>query len=264
MTASTAQRSRVAELVPAAITLAGMIATPLAARGGPVRRVLSSVVVTGLFATTSAAAARRWGPARTAATAAGVCTATAAVEHVGTATGVPFGRYAYTSALRPQVAGVPAIVPLAWFAMAVPAREAAHAALGRRSSPATRIGLGAVALTAWDLFLDPQMVGEGYWAWVRRGRYRGIPVTNFLGWLATSAVVMAALEVALPADETADPSLVAEYGVMAGMETLGFAAFFRDRLVAAVGGVAMLPIAGAAARSLLQRRHWRLHGPSGR
>ena len=79
--------------------------------------------------------------------------------------GFPFGRYGYTGALRPQVAGVPAIVPLAWFAMALPAREAAHAALGPRSNPATRIVLGAAALTAWDLFLDPQMVGEGYWGW---------------------------------------------------------------------------------------------------
>ncbi|MFN8024170.1 MAG: carotenoid biosynthesis protein [Acidimicrobiales bacterium] len=254
----TSSRSGLARAVPAAITLAGMIATPLARRGGPVRRALSSVVVTGLFATTASAASRRWGMPRTAATATGVCAATAAVEHLGTATGVPFGRYAYTSSLRPQVAGVPAIVPLAWFAMAVPAREAAHAALGHRSSPGARIGLGAIALTAWDLFLDPQMVGEGYWAWVRRGRYRSIPLTNYLGWLGVSVAVMAALEVALPADEPADPALVAEYGVMAGMETLGFAAFFRDRLVAAVGGAAMLPIAAAAGRSLWASRRWRV------
>ena len=33
--------------------------------------------------------------------------------------------------------------------------------------------LGAAALTAWDLFLDPQMTTEGYWRWARRGRYRG-------------------------------------------------------------------------------------------
>ena len=40
----------------AAVTLAGMIATPLVRRGGPARRALSSVVVTGLFTTTTAAA----------------------------------------------------------------------------------------------------------------------------------------------------------------------------------------------------------------
>ena len=41
--------------------------------------------------------------------------------------------------------------------------------------------------------------------------------------------------------------LVAEYAGMGVMETVGFAAFFRDRLVAAVGGAAMLPIAALAA-----------------
>ena len=253
-----ARATRLGAAIPAAITLAGMIATPLARRGGPVRRTLSTVVVSGLFATTSAAAARRWGAPRAAIAATGVAAATTAVEHLGTTSGRPFGAYGYTNALRPQVAGVPAIVPLAWFAMAVPARETAHAALGHRSTPARRIALGAVALTAWDLFLDPQMVGEGYWRWVRAGRYRGIPVTNYLGWLATSTAVMAALEVALPTDGEADRTLVAEYGVMAGMETLGFAAFFKDRVVAAVGGTAMVPIAVAAARSLWRSRHWRV------
>jgi putative membrane protein len=117
--------------------------------------------------------------------------------------------------------------------------------------------LGAVALTAWDLFLDPQMVGEGYWGWARRGRYRGIPLTNFLGWLLTGIGVMTVLEVTLPADTRADETLVAEYGVMAVMETVGFAAFFRDRLVAVTGGLAMLPIAVAAAVPLTR---WRTRG----
>ena len=183
-----------------AVTLAAMIATPLAPRGGRLRRWLSSVVVSGLCATTASATARRWGGPRTAAAAVTVSGATALVERIGTATGVPFGRYHYTAALRPQVGGVPAIVPLAWFAMAVPAREAAHAALGARSNRTTRVLLGAIALTAWDLFLDPQMVGEGYWRWARRGRYRGIPLSNFAGWLLTSLGVMASLEVFLPVD----------------------------------------------------------------
>ncbi|MFZ4811339.1 MAG: carotenoid biosynthesis protein [Ilumatobacteraceae bacterium] len=243
--------------IPPAVTLAGMIATPLARRGGPVRRALSTVVVSSLFATTAAAAQRRWGTQRTAIAAGTIAGATAAVEHIGTSTGFPFGRYAYTGALRPQVVGVPAIVPLAWFAMAVPAREAAHSALGSHSNRVSRVMLGAVALTAWDLFLDPQMVGEGYWGWARRGRYRGIPLTNFLGWLLTGIGVMTVLEVTLPADTRADETLVAEYGVMAVMETVGFAAFFRDRLVAVTGGLAMLPIAVAAAVPLTR---WRTRG----
>ncbi|MCU1362139.1 MAG: hypothetical protein JWN99_3428 [Ilumatobacteraceae bacterium] len=236
--------------MPAALTIGGMIATPLVHRGGGARRVLSSVVVGGLFATTAQATSRRWGTPRASVAVATVAATTAAVEHVGTRTGLPFGRYTYGAALRPTVAGVPAIVPLAWFAMAVPARESAHAALGRRSNPATRIAVGAAALTAWDLFLDPQMVTEGFWTWARPGRYRGIPASNYAGWFLTAAGVMAMLEVVLPPTESAEPALVAEYGVMAGMETLGFARFFGDRVVALVGGAGMLPVAALAAWNL--------------
>jgi putative membrane protein len=234
------------------VTAAGMIATPLLPQGGRARRLLSTVVVVGSFATTTANAVRRWGPQRAAAAAGVTAAATTAVEHVGTVTGLPFGRYTYTPALRPQVAGVPGIVPLAWFAMGLPARESAHSALGDRSTPARRIVLGAAALTAWDLFLDPQMVGEGYWVWARRGLYRGIPFGNFLGWFVTGVGVMAALEVLLPPEAyvdgspDADGALVAEYSFMGVMETIGFARWFRDPVVAVVGGVAMLPVTVAA------------------
>ena len=153
----------------AVATALGMIAFPLARPGGELRRHLSGAVVVGLATTTTSATAGRWGWARAALGAAVVGVTTAAVERVGTSTGVPFGRYRYTGRLQPEVAGVPVIVPLAWWSMAVPAREAAHGALGRWSTPARRVALGAVALTAWDLFLDPQMTAEGFWRWSRGG-----------------------------------------------------------------------------------------------
>ena len=226
-----------------------MIATPLLPQGGRARRVLSSVVVVGSFTVTTANAVRRWGAPRAATAAVVTAVATTAVERIGTSTGVPFGRYGYTGALKPRVAHVPAIVPLAWFALGLPARETAHAALGDRSSAVTRITLGSAALTAWDLFLDPQMVGEGYWVWAKRGAYRGIPLTNFLGWFVTGLGVMAMLEAALPpaaASADADGALVGEYAYMGVMETIGFARYFRDPVVAVVGGLGMLPLAGAA------------------
>ena len=247
--------------VAAVVAVAAMIATPLAARGGPTRRSMSSVVVTSMFVATTARAARRWGARRAGGAAATIALATAAVERIGTHTGVPFGRYGYTETLRPQVAGVPAIVPLAWFAMALPARETAHAALGHHSTPTRRIALGSAALTAWDLFLDPQMVGEGYWRWERRGAYRGIPLTNYAGWFVTGLGVMAALEAMLPPEQP-DPVLVGQYSFMGVMETVGFAAFFRDRTVAMVGGAAMLPVAAMAVRQLFLWRHWRTIGPA--
>jgi putative membrane protein len=241
-----------------AVTAAAMVATPLCRRGGPGRRRLASAVVLGLAATTAANAGHRWGAARAGAAAAIVGAGTAVVERVGTATGLPFGRYRYTGVLRPAVGDVPAVVPAAWFAMALPARETAVAVLGPRlaARPVPRWLAGSALLTAWDLFLDPQMVGEGYWRWARRGRYRGIPLSNYLGWFVTGVAVMAVLDRVTPAgpppaaDEgpgaPADLGLVGEYAFMAAMETVGFAAFFRDRLVAAAGGTAMVPAAAVA------------------
>jgi putative membrane protein len=240
--------------VPTAITVGAMVATPLARRGGAARRALSNVVVTGLFATSTSLAARRWGGARAGAAATGITAATAVVEAVGSRRGIPFGRYRYTDRLRPQVCGVPAVVPLAWFAMALPSREVAHAVLGRRSTRPSRMALGAAALTAWDLFLDPQMTVEGYWRWARRGRYRGIPATNFGGWFLVGLGVMAALEAALVPVDDADRGLVAQYAYVAAMESVGFAVFFRDRVVAAVGGGAMVPLAVVAMRRVWRRR----------
>lgn len=216
------------------------VAFPLARRGSAARRVISHGVVAGLAVTTAAATARRWRPARAALAAAAVTSLTAAIERLGTTTGVPFGRYRYSGLLRPAVAGVPIVVPLAWWAMAVPAREVAHAVLGAGAPALARVGTGAVVLAAWDLFLDPQMTAEGYWRWSRRGRYRGIPANNFAGWLLCGAAVMALLERLLP-PTVADPTLAGEYAVMAVMETIGFAAFLDDRLVAAVGGAATIP-----------------------
>ena len=228
--------------VAAGVAATGMIATPLARRGGTWRQRWASLVVGGLAATTQALAARRWGTSRAAAAASVVVGCALAVERAGTATGVPFGRYRYTGLLRPTVVGLPAVVPLAWWALGLPAREVAHAALGRRTTPALRTAVGAVALTAWDLFLDPQMTAERYWRWERPGSYRGIPLSNYAGWLMTSAGMMVVLERLLPPSRP-DRFLVGEYAAMGVMETVGFALFFRDRTVALVGAAGMLPLA---------------------
>ncbi len=230
----------------AVVTIAGMIATPLLPQGGRGRRLLSSVVVGGMFTTSVANAARRWGAARSTGAAAATAVATGIVERIGTRTGLPFGRYAYTDVLRPQVAHVPVIVPLAWFGMGLPSREVANAALGSRSTAITRIGLGSAAMTAWDLFLDPQMTGEGYWRWMKRGAYRGIPLGNYAGWFVTGLGIMTLFEAALPARRPADGRLVGQYAYMSVMQTLGFARYFRDPVVALVGGIGMLPISTAA------------------
>lgn len=245
-----------ARVMAAGATLGAMIVTPFVPAGGTIRRLLTSATVAGLAVTTAGSTAARWGRTRTAGSLSAICTITHAVESFGVRTAVPFGRYAYRPALQPQIAGVPAAVPVAWFAMAIPAREVAHVALGGHSTPLRRVVVGAVALTAWDVFLDPQMTAEGYWNWSRGGRYRGIPATNFLGWMITGLAIMAILETLLPPGEPSPP-LVVQYGAVGAMEAAAFATFFGDRTVAVAGSVAMLPLAAAALARLLCATHER-------
>ncbi|MFI6781807.1 carotenoid biosynthesis protein [Micromonospora sp. NPDC050276] len=138
-----------------------------------------------------------------------------AIEAIGVATGVPFGSYDYSGELGPKLAGVPLIIPLAWTWMAWPAwltavrltggsaTTAGAAGLTASGSGSTigrwvgRIALATVGLAAWDLFLDPQMVAEGYWIWrdatPALPGLTGIPVSNYLGWLLFAVLLMSAL-----------------------------------------------------------------------
>ncbi|MEU8247774.1 carotenoid biosynthesis protein [Nonomuraea sp. NPDC048916] len=159
-----------------------------------------------------------------------------AAELVGVHTGFPFGAYHYTDALWPQAGGVPLVVALAWGGMGLAAYGIGGAVGGRGG-----VVVGALALTAWDLFLDPQMIRLGLWVWADPGPYRGVPLTNLAGWLLVSLLVMVVIRRIAGHDRPAGTGLVALYTTMAAMETLGFAAVFDppDPLVAAVGGVAM-------------------------
>lgn len=226
--------SAIAASIAFAVMALAQIAVPLTDDDATLEW-LSSLVVVAFFATTLVLAVRAWG-ARAAAVAASFTVVTTLVaERVGTSTGFPFGEYDYTGALRPAIAGVPLIVPLAWFAMGVPALEIGHRIT---SSPVWRVVVGAGALTAWDLFLDPQMVGNGYWEWAARGDYQDIPWTNYAGWLGLGVVVLGVLDRIRPASPPSLP-LLALYTWWAVMNTIGFVVFFGEPFVGLVGGVGM-------------------------
>lgn len=210
-------------------------------------------IVLLLAACALAFASGAWGTARAAkAFGAAVLTGYAA-EVAGVLTGFPFGEYRYSDVLWPQVGGVPVVVALAWGGMGLAAYAVASAVAPSRGW--VRVCAGAGALTAWDLFLDPQMVRLGLWTWVRDGFYRGIPLSNFAGWLLVSALVMGVVTLAVGHGRGGAPArgLLVLYTVMAVMETVAFAAVFDppDPVVAAAGGITM----GAFA-ALAWRRSW--------
>ncbi|MFD7659385.1 carotenoid biosynthesis protein [Actinosynnema sp. NPDC059797] len=114
-------------------------------------------------------------------------------EAVGVRTGFPFGDYDYTGTLGAEVLGVPVLVPMAWIMMAWPAVLVGRA-LGRGWAV---VPLAAWALASWDVFLDPQMVDAGHWAWAHPAPglpgVDGIPLTNFAGWLLVAALITGVL-----------------------------------------------------------------------
>jgi putative membrane protein len=83
----------------------------------------------------------------------------------------------------------------AWLA-AVHLTARAQATPHPRRLLAARVALAGYGLAAWDLFLDPQMVAEGYWRWTAPTPalpgVPGVPVGNYLGWLGFALLLMAA------------------------------------------------------------------------
>ena len=167
------------------------------------------------------------------------------VEALGTATGVPFGPYTYSDDLGPRVLSVPLIIPMAWAMMAYPCLLVA------RSLTTSRLWTclaGGWLLAAWDLFLDPQMVGEGYWIWQvttpALPGIPGIPAVNFAGWLVTGVLMMALLDL-LPRREGSDvvPSVLIAWTYLSSI--LASIAFFGRPWVGLWGalgmGIVLLP-----------------------
>jgi putative membrane protein len=168
-------------------------------------------------------------------------------EAIGAATDLPFGGYAYTDLLVPQLLGVPLVIPFAWLMLLPSAWAVGRAIAGRWEGPRFVVA-SAVALTAWDLFLDPQMVAWGVWRWDEPGAYFGIPLLNFAGWLLVAALITLA---ARPRDLPRRP-LLAFYVLVAAIETVGLLQFWGLAGPALAGALGMGTVAALAWRAELR------------
>jgi putative membrane protein len=194
-----------------------------------------------------------------------VSTGAWAVEALGSATGFPFGAYGYTSELQPQLAGVPLLIPLAWFMMLVPAWAVAETILARRRerlakwyAPVHAVLAGA-AFTAWDLYLDPQMVARGLWVWDQPGGYFGIPWVNFLGWWLAAAL----LTLLIRPRHVAHPRLLVIYTLTWGFQAVGLGLFWGLPGPALTGFLAMGAFATWSWRKQLPHRPTNQSFPEG-
>jgi putative membrane protein len=204
-------------------------------------QVMIGAVNAGVLAQALAVAAVLWGAlgaARALRMAALVAALGWAAEALGSKTGFPFGAYHYTEALQPQLFGVPLLIPLAWLMMLPPAWSVAQAVSARitpRGRTPAFIALSALAMTAWDLFLDPQMVSWGLWEWHNPGGFFGIPWSNYLGWLLVSGLITALIR---PRNLPIAPLLLI-YTITWLLQTVGLGVFWGMPGPAIVGGIVM-------------------------
>ena len=148
------------------------------------------------------------------------------VEYFGQASGFPFGSYHYTPLLQPQLAGVPVLIPLAWLMMMPPAWAVALVIVGAQPGWRARLmraAVAALAFTAWDLFLDPQMVAWNAWVWAEPGAYFGIPLLNFAGWLLVAFCV----SLLLAPDWLPPAPLLMIYAITCVLQTIGQLLFWQ-------------------------------------
>lgn len=178
-----------------------------------------------------------------------------AVEYIGHTTGFPFGGYAYTDIMQPQIGGVPLLVPVAWLMMLPPAWAVAHLLTrhldGWRGYTAFVV-VSALAFTAWDLFLDPQMVAWDLWRWDQPGGYFGIPFSNYAGWLLASLVMTVIASRVAPIRHVPLVPLLVIYGMTWFLESVGLIVFWGLPGAGIVGGVVMGAFLLAAAREALR------------
>jgi putative membrane protein len=117
------------------------------------------------------------------------------MENLSIQTGFPFGNYHYTGGGK--IFEVPWYIGPGYLATGYLAWTVATVLLGdvHRGSPwLTTIGtpvVGAVAMTAWDLAMDPSSATiKQWWVWENGGGFFGVPLVNFLGWTLTVYLYM--------------------------------------------------------------------------
>jgi bisanhydrobacterioruberin hydratase len=113
------------------------------------------------------------------------------IETFGVVTGFPYGEFFYGDALGGKFLGiVPYLLPVSYVPLVIGAVAASWRGGGSRFLLVLR---SALLLTLFDGVLDPGAVSLGFWVWPDGGVYYGVPVSNYFGWLVSSALAAALL-----------------------------------------------------------------------
>jgi putative membrane protein len=188
-----------------------------------------------------------WGAVTTIRAAVVVAVLSWGMEAIGASTGFPFGSYDYTDKLQPQLFHVPLLIPAAWWMMLGPSWAVAQILAPPHKFVVFAL-ISGLAITAWDLFLDPQMVAWNLWVWETPGGSFGIPWVNYLGWLLTGTLITLVVR---PKTVPVLP-LFLIYATTWLLESVGLAFFFGLPGPAVVGFLGMGVFVWAVVRRLRQ------------
>lgn len=120
------------------------------------------------------------------------------VETMGVATGWPYGAFAYETSLGPSMFGVPVALPLFWLPILVNGLLLALRYLRPVVGDHPGTAAAAVAIVVGlDGILDPGAVALGFWGWEDPGRYYGVPLKNFAGWVLSGGIGVTVLALTL-------------------------------------------------------------------
>lgn len=156
-------------------------------------------------------------------------------EQFGIVTGLLYGPYHYGAQLGPKLGDVPLIIPFAWFMMVYASWCVAWLLLEGTGNPAdwpqtlARIVVASFTMTAWDTVMDPGMARAGVWTWEMGGGYFGVPLQNFVGWMATTATVYLLAELMFHRLSGRAPARLSR--IYAGLPALAYGLIALDRLL---------------------------------
>ena len=144
------------------------------------------------------------------------------IEYLGVTTGVPFGRYTYTSSLGGAVAGVPAAIAFAWYSTVVNAwRISRGLSAARRASWLLVPASAAILTLSLDLALEPMASRvTRYWLWEQES----IPLQNYASWMVFAFVASLALSWLYDPRVRQERSVSLTSGLVLGMQFVLFLA----------------------------------------
>ena len=112
-------------------------------------------------------------------------------EFVGVRYRFLFGQYYYTDFFPCHIAGVPLIIPLAWFAAVLTSLVVAQLFLSRKTWPFATILMSSAIAVMYDIPVEYLAKNVTHaWIWQGGGILFGVPLVNFIGWFLVTMIVL--------------------------------------------------------------------------